>query len=109
MVEMSLIDVNVEGGHTMIARIIEKQKGGYLVHFLEETHQEGVFKFDTVNPVFVENETVSGFYDTDDLSVAGYVDLGSGKYTLDDSEYEPSSSEEDEESDDESLVDEDGD
>ena len=109
MVEMSLIDVNVEGGHTMIARIIEQQKGGYLVHFLEETRQEGVFKFDTVNPVFVENETVSGFYDTDDLSVAGYVDLGSGKYTLDDSEYEPSSSEEEDESDDESLVDEEGD
>lgn len=92
---MSLIDVNVECGSQMLARICHPTENGYIVQFLDE-YKPGIFKFDK-NRIEIETSSISGFYDTDDMSQAGYTDIGDGKYTQDDSDYNPSSDPESEE------------
>lgn len=99
---MSLIDVSCEDGSVMLARICEPIDTGYMVQFLEES-SDSVFEFNK-NKTMIEKNMISGFYDTDDMTEAGYTEIDSGRYTLEDSDYEPSS---EEESEDESVCAED--
>ena len=110
-----LIDVLGSKGRILLARVEGVQADTYLVRYLVPTK-------DTVSglPVFrweketyhVEHVSVSGFYDTDDLSVAGYTTLEDGTIVKDDdsedSDYIPSESDETESSE-ESYVESDAD
>lgn len=100
---MALVDINVQDNGVMLARICYQTDSGYMVQFLEES-KPGIFKFEKTKTE-ISNEEISGFYDTEDMSQAGYTDIGDGKYTQDDSDYNPSS--EDESEDDISVCSED--
>lgn len=100
---MSLIDVSCDDGNVMLARILHPRDEGFMVQFLEETSTPNVFKFNKEKE-FIEQSSIQGYYDTEDLTQAGYSDMGDGKYTNADSDYEPS---DEEDSEDESLCDED--
>ena len=99
---MSLVDVSCDDGSIMLARLLHPVDEGFMVQFLEETSITNVFKFSN-EETSIDKESITGYYDTDDLTQAGYNDTGDGKYTTADSDYEPS---EDEDSEEESLCDE---
>lgn len=100
---MSLVDVSCDDGSVMLARILHPSDEGFMVQFLEETTTPNFFKFNK-EKTFIDKESITGYYDTDDLTQAGYSDAGEGKYTTADSDYEPS---EEEDSEEESLCDDD--
>ena len=100
---MSLVDIECEDGAIMLARILHTHDEGVMVQFLEETRTPDIFKFNK-EKTFIPKESITGYYDTDDLTQAGYTEVGDGKYTTIDSDYEPSEEDETEE---ESLCDED--
>lgn len=102
---MSLIDVQMDDGSVMLARVCYKEDDGYTVQYLEETKSEGVFKFNK-SKIHVDKDSVTGFYDTEDISQVGYSEIGDNRYVADDSDYEPSS-ESEQDSEDESLCEED--
>ena len=102
-----IIDIKCEDDTVQIARIVHEGQDEYGVNFLDRVHS-GVYDFsqgvETIN-----KHSVSGFYDVDDLEKTGlYVRTPRGYELIDDSEDEDftCSDVESEESEDESLVDE---
>jgi hypothetical protein len=104
-----IVDVNCDDDTTQIARVVQESEHNYAVNFLERVHSS-VFNF-SQNIESVSKESVSGFYDVENLEKTGlYVYTQRGYEIIDDSEDEDftcSGSETDESEDDVSLVDED--
>ena len=104
-----IVDVNCDDDTTQIARVVQESEHNYAVNFLERVHSS-VFNFSqTVESV--SKDSVSGFYDVENLEKTGlYIHTQRGYEIIDDSEDEDftcSGSETDESEDDVSLVDED--
>lgn len=102
---MSLVDVQCSDGAVMLARICEEhpEDDTVTLQFFEETSaSDNTFGF-TNQKTRLSRKSITGYYDSDDVSDAGYVEVDKGVYTLADSDYEPS---EEDESEDESLCDE---
>ena len=122
--EKHLIDVLIEtededGNNSQLARIIKKTQSGFKIQFLSETNilyedRMRVFRFDK-HTEEIEEESVSGYYDTPDIEEAGYIKIEGVGYVKSedyDDDYNPSESdysESDSESLDESEYDEDED
>ena len=104
-----IVDVKCDDDTTHIARVVGENENEYTVNFLERVHSS-VFNF-RQNVESVSKESVSGFYDVENLEKTGlYVHTHRGYEIIDDSEDEDftcSGSETDESEDDVSLVDED--
>ena len=104
-----IVDVKCDDDTTQIARVVQESEHNYTVNFLERVHSS-VFDF-SQNVEIVSKESVSGFYDVENLEKTGlYVHTQRGYEIIDDSEDEDficSGSETDESEDDVSLVDED--
>ena len=104
-----IVDVKCDDDTTQIARVVQESEHNYVVNFLERVHSS-VFSF-SQNVESVSKESISGFYDVDNLEKTGlYVHTQRGYEIIDDSEDEDftcSGSETDESEDDVSLVDED--
>ena len=104
-----IVDVNCDDDTTQIARVVQESEHNYAVNFLERVHSS-VFNF-SQNVESVSKESVSGFYDVENLEKTGlYLHTQRGYEIIDDSEDEDftcSGSETDESEDDVSLVDED--
>ena len=105
-----LVDVECEDGTTQIAQIVEDKGDTCSVRFLERV-KSNLYEFTKTDDV-VEKNSISVFYDTDDLEkTLLYVKVGNGYELIDDSEDEDftcsESDDEDETDDDVSLVDED--
>lgn len=103
-----IIDVDCEDGTTQIARIIKENHDTYIVNFLEKG-EHNLYDF-TVEQEVINKESVSGFYDVDNLEDTNlYIKVPLGYELIDDSEdedYVCSEEDEDEDEDEESLVDE---
>ena len=107
-----IIDVKCDDGTTQIARTVLETDMTYTVNFLERNKYH-LYDFMNINEV-INKETVSGFYDTEDLEKTHlYAKNPNGYELVDDSEdedYTYSDIENDSESEsDVSLVDEDED
>ena len=104
-----IVDVKCDDDTTHIERVVGENENEYTVNFLERVHSS-VFNF-SQNLESVSKESISGFYDVDNLEKTGlYVYTQRGYEIIDDSEDEDftcSGSETDESEDDVSLVDED--
>ena len=104
-----IVDVKCDDDTTQIARVVQESEHNYVVNFLERVHSS-VFNF-SQNVESVSKESISGFYDVENLEKTGlYVYTQRGHEIIDDSEDEDftcSGSETDESEDDVSLVDED--
>ena len=104
-----IVDVKCDDDTTQIARVVQESEHNYAVNFLERVHSS-VFNF-SQNVESVSKESISGFYDVENLEKTGlYVYTQRGYEISDDSEDEDftcSGSETDESEDDVSLVDED--
>ena len=104
-----IVDVKCDDDTTQIARVVQESEHNYVVNFLERVHSS-VFNF-SQDVESVSKESVSGFYDVENLEKTGlYVHTHRGYEIIDDSEDEDftcSGSETDESEDDVSLVDED--
>ena len=104
-----IVDVKCDDDTTQIARVVQESEHNYAVNFLERVHSS-VFNF-SQDVESVSKESVSGFYDVENLEKTGlYVYTQRGYEIIDDSEDEDftcSGSETDESEDDVSLVDED--
>lgn len=77
---MSLIDVKMENGEVMLARIVDVLEHGYEVQFLVPTRSEDYYRFEK-DVTFIEYECVDGTYDTDDITAAGYAEEVAGLYS----------------------------
>jgi len=95
---MSLVDVSMEGGEIMLARIVDTLEDGYNVQFLTPTRNEDYFRFDKKSS-YIEKECVSGYYETDDVTVAGYAEEVGGLYSRVDEDEDEYSDDEDEDCD----------
>jgi hypothetical protein len=120
--EKHLIDVLIEDEDGekdyQLARIVSKVDNGFIVQFLSETSRlyedrMTIFRFDK-ETAEIDEKSVNGYYDTDDIEKAGYIKInGVGYVDKDeyDDDYSPTESDEEHysESDSESisLVDED--
>ena len=105
-----IVDVSCDDGSIQIARIVHEHAGMYAINFLE-LKKMGIYDFSSETEL-ISKESVSGFYDVDNLEDTDlYVKVNNGYELIDDSEDEDyiGSEEEDDESEDESLVDEDED
>ena len=104
-----IVDVKCDDDTTQIARVVQESEHNYVVNFLERVHSS-VFNF-SQNVESVSKESISGFYDVENLEKTGlYVYTQRGYEIIDDSEDEDftcSGSETDESDEDVSLVDED--
>mgnify|MGYP001378867444 FL=1 len=104
-----IVDVNCDDDTTQIARVVQESEHNYAVNFLERVHSS-VFNF-SQNVESVSKESISGFYDVENLEKTGlYLHTQRGYEIIDDSEDEDftcSGSETDESDEDVSLVDED--
>lgn len=103
-----IVDVACEDGTTQIARTVLENQDTYIVSFLEKNKHN---LYDFVDEQEVPKDSVSGFYDVEELEDTGlYVKIPLGYELIDDSEDEDyECSEDDDDDDDESLVDEDED
>lgn len=103
-----IVDIQFEDDTVQIARIEREEHDMYVVNFLEKTNN--IYNFSNELEA-VPKESVSGFYDVDDLVDTGiYVKVPGGYDLVDDSEDEDYvCSDEEDDSDSESLVDEDDD
>jgi hypothetical protein len=107
-----IVDVSCDDGSIQIARIIHEHGDMYAINFLE-LKKVGIYDFSSETEL-ISKESVSGFYDVDNLeSTDLYVKVNGGYELIDDSDDEDytgsEGEEEDSDSDDESLVDEDED
>jgi hypothetical protein len=103
-----IIDVSCEDETIQIARIVHETNDTYSVQFLEKNTRQ---MYDFSNTVeVIDKESVSGFYDTDDLEKTHlYVKTPNGYELIDDSEdedYSASDTDSDASESDVSLVDE---
>jgi len=104
-----IVDVTCEDDTIQIARIIHERGDMYAINFLEPKRQ-GVYDFSS-NVETVPKDSVSGFYDVENLEDTGlYYRTGNGYELVDDSDDEDfvcsESGESDTDTEDESLVDE---
>jgi len=103
-----IIDVECEDGTTQIARTVLENQDSYIVQFLERNKQNFYDFVDDEEEI--PKSSVSGFYDVEELEETElFVRHPQGYELIDDSEdetFECSESDE-EDSEDESLVDED--
>ena len=103
-----IIDVECEDGTTQIARTVLENQDSYIVQFLERNKQNFYDFVDDEEEI--SKSSVSGFYDVEELEETElFVRHPQGYELIDDSEdetFECSESDE-EDSEDESLVDED--
>lgn len=106
-----IVDVECEDGTTQIARTVLENQDTYIVNFLEK-NKHNFYDFVDEQEV-IHKESVSGFYDVNELEDTHlYVKVPLGYELIDDSEdedYISSDDDEDEDDDDVSLVDEDED
>ena len=103
-----IVDVSCDDGSIQIARVVQEHAGMFAINFLE-VKKVGIYDFSS-NTELVSKESVSGFYDVDNLEATDlYVKVNNGYELIDDSEDEDytGSEDDDDESEDESLVDED--
>ena len=101
-----IIDVECEDGTIQIARTVLENQDSYLVNFLEKNRYN---LYDFVDETEeVSKDSVSGFYDVDELEDTHlYAKVPQGYELIDDSEDEDyECSEDDDSEDDISLVDE---
>ena len=102
-----IIDVDCEDGTVQVARTVLENQDTYVVNFLEK-NKYNFYDF-VDNQEVISKDSVSGFYDVDELEDTNlYVKVPLGYELIDDSEdddYECSDDSEDD--DDISLVDED--
>lgn len=113
MVVGTLIDVNTEDG-VLLAKVVDETEDTYRIKYLspikKRYNDQRIYDYDECTED-IEKECVSGFYDTDDETAAGYLQVEGGGFVLDehsDDEYDPTSDEESE-SDEESLCESDSD
>src|SRR5210317_1909917 len=103
-----IIDVDCEDGTTQIACTVTEGQDSYIVNFLEK-NKFNLYDFTKVDEE-VAKESVSGFYDVDELEETHlFVKHPQGYELIDDSEdedFECSTSDEEDTDDDVSLVDE---
>jgi len=101
-----IIDVECEDGTTQIARTVLENQDSYLVNFLEKNKYNFYDFVDETEEV--SKDSVSGFYDVDELEDTNlYTKVPQGYELIDDSEDEDYEATEDDESEDDiSLVDE---
>ena len=102
-----IVDVECEDGTTQIARTVVESQDIYIVNFLEK-NKFNLYDFTNVDEE-VAKESVSGFYDVDELEESHlFAKHPQGYELIDDSEDEDFECSDDEssESEDESLVDE---
>ncbi len=112
----TLIDVNTEDG-TLLAKIVDETEDTYSIRYLSPIKRKynGTIMYDyEESPDEIEKGCVSGFYDTCDESVAGYLKIEGGGFIIDgdnsDDEYDPETDNDQESNaDDESLCDSDED
>jgi hypothetical protein len=105
-----IVDVECEDCTTQIARIVLEKQDTYIVNFLEK-NKHNLYDFSD-DPEVIHKDTVSGFYDVDELEDTNlYVKVPLGYELIDDSEdedYKYSDDDDDDDDDDVSLVDENG-
>ena len=106
----TLVDVLVEEEDeevTQLAKIVAETEKTYHLKFLTP-RVTGLYKYDN-EPIEVDKECISGFYDSTDERDAGFIKVEGGYQPMDeyDDDYEPSESEDETDSDDESLIDSD--
>jgi hypothetical protein len=100
-----IVDVEFEDETIQIAQILGEETDMYVVAFLEK--ENNVYNFSS-DPELVPKDAISGFYDVDNLEDTGiYVKVPGGYELVDDSEDEDYVCSEEDESESESLVDED--
>ena len=102
-----IVDVDCEDGTTQIARTVIENQDSYIVNFLEK-NKFNLYDFTNVDEE-VAKESVSGFYDVDELEDTHlFARHPQGYELIDDSDDEDFECSDDEssESEDESLVDE---
>ena len=102
-----IVDVTCEDDTIQIARIIHEHGDMYAINFLE-LKKPGVYDFSKETEL-VPKDSVSGFYDVNNLEDTElYVKIDSGYELIDDSEDEDyvCSDEDDDSDSDESLIDE---
>ena len=102
-----IVDVTCEDDTIQIARIIREDGDNYVINFLEPKRRS-VYDFSS-NVETVPKDTISGFYDVDNLEDTGlYYKVGDGYELIDDSDDEDyvCSDEDDDSDSDESLIDE---
>lgn len=103
-----IVDVKCEDGTTQIARTVLENQDVYIVNFLEK-NKHNFYDFVDEQEV-IHKDSISGFYDVDDLEETNlYVKVPLGYELIDDSEdedYECSEDDDDDDDDDISLVDE---
>ena len=103
-----IIDVDCEDGTVQIARTVLENQDTYVVNFLEK-NKYNFYDF-VDNQEVISKDSVSGFYDVDELEDTNlYVKVPLGYDLIDDSEDEDYECSDDSEDDDDdiSLVDED--
>uniref|UniRef100_A0AB38ZMF3 Uncharacterized protein n=1 Tax=Mantoniella tinhauana virus 1 TaxID=3111543 RepID=A0AB38ZMF3_9VIRU len=100
-----IIDVECEDGTTQIARTVLENQDSYIVQFLEK-NKYNFYDFIEESET-IPKDSVSGYYDVDNLEDTNlYVKVPNGYELIDDSEDEDYECTTDEETEDESLVDE---
>jgi hypothetical protein len=102
-----IVDVDCEDGTTQIARTVTENQDSYIVNFLEK-NKFNLYDFTNVDEE-VAKESVSGFYDVNELEDTHlFARHPQGYELIDDSDDEDFECSDDEssESEDESLVDE---
>jgi len=103
-----IVDVQCEDDTIQIARIVHEHGDMYAINFLEPKRQ-GVHNFSSETEL-VPKESISGFYDTNNLEDTDmYMKVQGGYVLMDDSEDEDFTCSESDESESESLVDDDED
>ena len=113
MVIGTLIDVNTEDG-VLLAKVVDETEDTYSIKYLspikKKFNDHRVYDYDECVEE-IEKECVSGFYDTGDEYVAGYLKIDGVGFVYEeqyDDDYEPTS-ESESESDYESLCNSDSD
>ena len=106
----TLVDVLVEEDGeevTQLAKIVNESEKTYHIRFLTP-RPTGLYKYDK-EPMEIDKECISGFYDSTDEKDAGFIKVEGGYQPMDeyDDDYEPSEFDEETDSDDESLIDSD--
>ena len=82
-----IVDVHCEDDTIQIARIVHEHSGMYAINFLEPKRQ-GVHNFSSETEL-VPKESISGFYDTNNLEDTDiYMKVQGGYVLMDDSEDE---------------------
>jgi len=102
-----IVDVEYEDGDVMIAKIVKELNDTYEVRVLLEDTTNGLYYFNEETEI-VPKESISGFYDVENLDDTGlYVQVDDKYYELgDDEDYIPTDSETDSDSSNVSLDDE---